>query len=58
MPNRSTGQPFFETFNALHENHKQIGLPADRKPHEISDIADRLGHRRPPAHPCPSTRRE
>jgi chromosomal replication initiation ATPase DnaA len=28
--------------NALDENHKQIVLTADRKPHEIPDIADRL----------------
>src|ERR1700760_107562 len=38
----ATQDEFFHTFNALHENHKQIVLTADRKPHEISDIADRL----------------
>ncbi|HEY6175711.1 MAG TPA: chromosomal replication initiator protein DnaA [Kofleriaceae bacterium] len=38
----STQDEFFHTFNALHENHKQIVLTADRKPHEISDVADRL----------------
>ncbi len=38
----STQDEFFHTFNSLHENHKQIVLTADRKPHEISDIADRL----------------
>jgi chromosomal replication initiator protein len=38
----STQDEFFHTFNALHEQHKQIVLTADRKPHEISDIADRL----------------
>jgi chromosomal replication initiator protein len=38
----STQDEFFHTFNALHENHKQIVLTCDRKPHEISDIADRL----------------
>ena len=38
----STQDEFFHTFNALHEQHKQIVMTADRKPHEISDIADRL----------------
>jgi chromosomal replication initiator protein len=38
----STQDEFFHTFNALHDNHKQIVMTADRKPHEISDIADRL----------------
>jgi chromosomal replication initiator protein len=37
-----TQDEFFHTFNALHDGHKQIVLTADRKPHEISDIADRL----------------
>jgi chromosomal replication initiator protein len=37
-----TQEEFFHTFNALHDSHKQIVLTADRKPHEISDIADRL----------------
>jgi chromosomal replication initiator protein len=37
-----TQDEFFHTFNALHDQHKQIVLTADRKPHEISDIADRL----------------
>ncbi len=40
-----TQDEFFHTFNALHDNHKQIVLTADRKPHEISDIADRLRSR-------------
>ena len=38
----STQDEFVHTYNALHENHTQIVLTADRKPHEISDIADRL----------------
>ncbi|MBK9072111.1 MAG: chromosomal replication initiator protein DnaA [Myxococcales bacterium] len=37
-----TQDEFFHTFNALYETHKQIVLTSDRKPHEISDIADRL----------------
>lgn len=37
-----TQDEFFHTFNTLHEHNKQIVLTADRKPHEISDIADRL----------------
>ena len=37
-----TQDEFFHTFNALHQSHRQIVLTADRKPHEISDIADRL----------------
>ncbi|WP_428268444.1 chromosomal replication initiator protein DnaA [Haliangium sp.] len=37
-----TQDEFFHTFNALHNTHRQIVLTADRKPHEISDIADRL----------------
>jgi chromosomal replication initiator protein len=38
----STQDESFHAFDALHENHKQTVLTADRKPHEISDIADRL----------------
>jgi len=37
-----TQDEFFHTFNALYDTHRQIVLTADRKPHEISDIADRL----------------
>ncbi len=37
-----TQEEFFHTFNALYDAQKQIVLTADRKPNEISDIADRL----------------
>ncbi|MEM9490783.1 MAG: chromosomal replication initiator protein DnaA [Myxococcota bacterium] len=37
-----TQDEFFHTFNALYDTQRQIVLTADRKPYEISDIADRL----------------
>jgi chromosomal replication initiator protein len=40
-----TQDEFFHTFNALYEQQKHIVLSADRKPHEIPDIADRLRSR-------------
>lgn len=37
-----TNDVFFEIYNELYNNHKQIVLTSDRPPHEIKDIEDRL----------------
>ncbi|MVF15602.1 chromosomal replication initiator protein DnaA [Fructilactobacillus sanfranciscensis] len=37
-----TQDEFFNTFNALYENNKQIVMTADRLPNEINSLTDRL----------------
>ena len=41
----STQDEFFHTFNSLFESHRQIVVTADKYPHEIPDLEDRIRSR-------------